>query len=250
MNKFIGDYQTWQSASEASKGYQAQAILAGVQAAARKVLRGEARYDRDEAVFDDDEQRWPLVAGLLLHAAIQSKDAPLKVMDVGGGLGCTYRQVRQVVEPSIKLHWSVIEQPSFCAAGRAEFETETLRFHSSIAACVERDKPSVALLSSVLPYVEDPHGILRQVLSLRLPLVMIDRTPLIQGARDRLTVQHVPEAMGGGSYPAWFLSQRRLEQALLDAYRIVSAFDGLDSTFHLFRPFDSAPSRGYILVRR
>jgi len=245
-----GDYPTWQAAARVSHGYGNPSILAGVQKATRKVVHREAKYERDQVLFNDDVKRWPLIGALLRQALTQPPNKSLAVMDFGGSLGSTYYQIRDVVEEVVKLRWTVIDQESFVAAGKAEFATEVLRFRASIGECLSQDQPSVALLSSVLPYLEEPYAILEEVLAAGLPTIIIDRTPLIEGSKDRLTVQYVPENLGGGSYPAWFLGRGKLEAMIRKDYTILSTFEGLDGTWRLSEPFDLAPSRGYVLVKK
>jgi hypothetical protein len=50
-NQNKGDYPTWAAAARVSHGYGNPSILAGVQEATRKVLRGEAKYERDQVLF-------------------------------------------------------------------------------------------------------------------------------------------------------------------------------------------------------
>jgi len=249
-NQNKGDYPTWQAAARVTHGYGNPSILAAVQEATRKVVRGEAKYERDQVLFNDDVKRWPVIGALLRQALTESPGKLLGVMDFGGSLGSTYYQIRDVVEAVVKLRWVVIDQETFVAAGKAEFATENLRFRASIGECLSRDEPSVALLSSVLPFLEEPYLILEEVLAAGLQTIIIDRTPLVEGAKDRLTVQYIPESLGGGSYPAWFLSRGKLEALIRNKYTILSTFEGLDGTWRLSEPFDLAPSRGYVLVKK
>ena len=250
VNRFRGDYPTWESAMRVTRGYGAVSILSAVQESTRKVVCGAAKYERDQILFSDNAKRWPLVGALLRQALSLKSTEVLGVMDFGGSLGSTYYQIRDVIEDIVKLRWSVIDQASFVAAGKAEFETEVLRFRGSIRECLVRDQPVVALLSAVLGWVENPYAVLGEVLAAGLPMIIIDRTALLEGTKDRLAAQFVPESLGGGSYPVWFLSRRKLESVLCKDYTILSMFEGLDGTWRLSRPSDLAHSRGYVLVKK
>jgi putative methyltransferase (TIGR04325 family) len=188
--------------------------------------------------FSDDVKRWPIIGALLRQALVtEPQNKSLGVMDFGGSLGSTYYQIRDVVEEVVKLRWVVIDQETFVAAGKAEFATEILRFRASIGECLSQDEPSVALLSSVLPFLEEPYVVLEEVIAAGLPTIIIDRTPLVEGSRDRLTVQYVPEILGGGSYPVWFLSRGE-----------IGSHDpqGLHDSFDVRRPRrDLAPIRAF-----
>ncbi len=60
--------------------------------ATRKVVAGEAVYERDSVVFDHLEYAWPLLACLLQIAAERRS---LRVIDFGGSLGSSWRQNRR-----------------------------------------------------------------------------------------------------------------------------------------------------------
>jgi len=143
----------------------------------------------------------------------------------------------------------VIDQETFVAAGKSEFATENLRFRASIGECLSQDEPSVALLSSVLPFLEKPYAVLEEFwqpacgrsslierLSSRLQ-GPIDRSICSGDSRRRLLSRLVPEPRKvGGLDP--------------NNYRILSTFEALDGTWRLSEPFDLAPSWGYVLVKK
>jgi hypothetical protein len=61
--------------------------------------------------------------------------------------------------------------------------------------------------------------------------LLLDRTPLIDGAVDRLTVQYVPAWVYGTAvkYPAWLLSRNRVTEILAQGYELLAEFGALDS---------------------
>jgi putative methyltransferase (TIGR04325 family) len=122
----------------------------------------------------------------------------------------------------------VVEQPLFAACGRAHFETEQLRFFDDLPACLNSNPCDVALLSSVLPYVEQPHALL-QMVSQNAAAVIIDRTPVWTGMPDRLTLQSVPASIYGfaTSYPAWILNRESILAHFEAHFRTVFEFDAL-----------------------
>jgi putative methyltransferase (TIGR04325 family) len=123
----------------------------------------------------------------------------------------------------------VVEQPHFTAAGKAEFEEESLRFCNDIDACLAEGPVHAVLLSSVLPYLETPYGLLDQLFLHDVRHIVIDRTPfLLDGDEDRLTVQRVPPSIYPASYPAWFFSQKKFEAFVQKKYRILASFPSLD----------------------
>jgi putative methyltransferase (TIGR04325 family) len=239
-----GDYKSWKAVSEASTGYDSDLILEKTLAALLKVRRGDAAFERDSVLFDSIEYNWPLVAGLLLGAA--ESGGTLNVLDFGGSLGSTYFQNRRILLRLPHIQWNVVEQKRHVEIGRATFQDDTLRFFSTIEECLDTTTPNTILLSSVLQYVEDPDAILARVLSTDARVIIIDRTPFLDGPNDRLCVQHVPSEIYKASYPSWIFSRARFHSLLPSDWEIVASVQSGDT---LTAPFDVA-YEGLILVKK
>lgn len=220
--RFEGNYRTWQEACRDARGYDEPTILEKARAAALKVHRGEAAYERDTVVFDRIEHSYPALAGLLYAA---SREGKLSVLDFGGALGSSYREHKQFLAHIRGLRWSIVEQAHFTAAGRADFETDVLHFYADIDECLRFEAPNVLLLSSVLQYLSDPFTFVADVSRHRIPFVIVDRTPVLPGVETRLTVQTVPPEIYDASYPAWIFGDRALENALTRCYDVVAQFE-------------------------
>ena len=179
--------------------------------------------ERDGVTFDRIEQRWPVAGALLWRASLAG--GSLRVLDFGGSLGSSMRQLEPLLG-GIDVAWGVVEQPAFVAAGHA-YQDERLRFFETIDECASALAPTVALLSSVLQYLPDPHDVLRTVLASGVDTVVIDRTPMTTRATDLPIVQHVPEEIYSASYPAWLLS-RDLLLADAPGWELVAEFPGIE----------------------
>jgi putative methyltransferase (TIGR04325 family) len=227
--RYSGDFATWEEARRHSLGYDTPAILERVAQSMLKVQRGEAVYERDSVLFDHVEHSFPLLIGLLRAAVANS--GRLNVVDIGGSLGGTYYQCRNVLEATASLRWCVVEQPLFAACGREKFQSDELRFFENLENCLATERPDIAILSSVLPYVERPHALLETV-ARSVPRVIIDRTPLWSGLSDRLTVESVPDSIYGfaTSYPAWILNRDGVLNHFVPRFRLVFEFDALAGT--------------------
>jgi putative methyltransferase (TIGR04325 family) len=224
---FTGDYSSWEAALKDATGYDAPAILAKTRDAVLKVKRGEAAYERDSVLFDKVEHSFPLLAGLLRAAARQQGE--LRVLDFGGALGSTYFQSREFLAPVSKLVWCIVEQPAQVACGKSDLESKELRFFSSVDECLAACPPNLLLLSSVLQYLPSPYETLGELVQRRIPHLIIDRTSFLEGEGERLTVQHVPASIYPASYPAWFLSESRLQGIIQEAgYRMLADFPAAD----------------------
>jgi putative methyltransferase (TIGR04325 family) len=244
--RYSGRYTSWEEARRNSRGYDAPEIVEKVRASALKVLRGEAACERDSMVFDCIQNSFPLVVGLL-RAAL-ANGSRLSVVDIGGSLGSTYFQSRGLLA-GLDVRWQIVEQPAYVAAGRATFADERLRFFEDLDAALAESRPDAVLMSSVLPYVPDPHELLDAVARAEVPTVIIDRTPVWSNEPDRLTVQSVPPAIYGfpASYPAWILNREGVLKHLLGDYRLLVEFEALAGRIDV----EGMPARdtGFVLER-
>ncbi len=217
---YTGDYDTWPAAAVASRGYADEAIFEKTLAAARAVRDGRAAWERDTVLFSAAAANAPLLAAL--RRAAGAEGGRLKLVDFGGALGSTWWQHRPWLADLIEVRWNVVEQARLVAAGRREFTGGPLRFYSSLAECEAVEQPLVVLLSSVLPYVPEPHALLAEVCRGPFRHVIIDRTGFVARGRDRLTVQQVPPSIYRASYPCWFFDRRALLQPFAAGWRIVA----------------------------
>jgi putative methyltransferase (TIGR04325 family) len=91
-----------------------------------------------------------------------------------------------------------------------------------------------------------PHTELERLLNLSIPTVIIDRTAFVPGDKDRLAVEQVPATIYQASYPFWFLSEMKFQQAIAKQYRTISTFTPVDAP-HLAQMEEYF--KGFILER-
>ncbi|MGE3316130.1 MAG: methyltransferase, TIGR04325 family [Planctomycetaceae bacterium] len=244
---YTGDYASWKDALRESNGYHESMIVDGVAEAIDKVSRGEAVAERDSVLFDQIPYPHQVLVGLLRASVAGHR---LSVLDIGGSLGSTYFQCRGILSRLDEIRWNVVEQPSFVECGRRRFQTNELRFFESIDACLAEGGVDVVLLSSVLPYVENPYALLDDVVARGIEHVIVDRTPLLTEEPDRLTVQHVPAHIYGKelSYPAWFLNRENVVARFAGRYNLLFEFDALAGPIRI----DGATARdtGFLMELR
>lgn len=230
---FTGDYGTWAQATANSEGYGADVILTRVLESSR-VARDDPRWhERDGVLLPDAPCNFPIIA-CLLRIAVRG-GGRLHVLDVGGALGSSYRQLRPWLGDVSLLRWHVVEQPQFVEAGRREFENEELRFYESIAEAQATRCADVALLSGVLSYLPAPYEMLEELARNEIAWVVVDRTPLVESPRDRIVVQQVPEPIYGRAvrYPAHLFARRSLVSAIERWWPIVCEAQALDGTWQI-----------------
>ncbi len=223
---FEGPFESWEAASANSTGYDADDILSRVLEATLKVKHGEAAFERDSVLFDNIDYPWPVTAGLMWAAA--RSDGRLDVLDFGGSLGSSYFQHAGLLSALADVHWNVVEQPHFTRAGRAELQDGRLRFHGSIAECMEESNPNVILVSSVLQYLADPDPVVAELCEVGSSAVIVDKTVVNASARHRIYLQHVPASIYPASYACRSLSESTLIANFSPTYRLECAFDSTD----------------------
>ena len=228
---YFGNYYEWKLACQDSTGYDSTVIFERVRDSLVKVKKGEAVYERDSVLFDEIQYSWPLLAGLLWIASCNGNR--LNLLDFGGSLGSSYFQNRSLLGHLDELTWNVVEQEKFVICGRELFEDHYLKFYFTIEECIEVCQPDTILLSSVLPYLENPYELLAKIVKLKIKYIVIDRTPTLEGGKDRLTVQHVPAKIYDARYPAWILGKDKLLSMFEQDYELIMHFDALAGSIFL-----------------
>lgn len=220
-----GNYNSWSGALNKCKGYGSPDILKKVRDSALKVKEGSAAYERDSVLFEHIEYSYPVLSSLLWIASL--KNNRLDLLDFGGSLGSSYFQNRFFLESVSEVNWCVVEQAEFVRTGVEEFENEHLHFLSSIQDCFNNYGIDVVLFSSVLQYLEDPYGILSEVIRRNPEFIIIDRTPFISGS-DRITIQKVHPKIYKADYPCRFFNEEKFISFLCQEYSLIVEFDALD----------------------
>jgi len=225
---FTGNYSSWDLALKECKGYDAPNILEKVKESLLKVKKGEAVYERDSVVFDHVEYSLPLLSFLLYIAS--AHDNHLRLLDFGGSLGSSYFQNKKFLDRVNTLEWSIVEQPHFVECGKENFQDEVLKFYHTIQECILERNPKIVVLSSVLPYISEPYGILKSIVSHNFEYIVIDRTPFFtEEYPDRITIETVPPEIYEARYPAWFFNLNRMVGFLSNDYELMESFLGSDT---------------------
>ena len=223
---WFGNYATWEDAIKESTGYETEAIADKVFEAALKVKKGEAAFERDSVTFDRMDYSWPLVSGILWNAALRG--GKISVMDFGGSLGSTYFQLSRFLS-GLDVRWNIIEQGKFVALGKETLQDNRLRFYLSVQECLVEGSVDVILLSSVLPYVQEPYTVLAQLVALKPSCILVDKMPfLLEGKSDRITLQRVDPAIYPATYPAWFFNESKFLAFMKEDYDLVAEFQDAD----------------------
>ena len=215
---YSGDYGTWREARQNAGGYDAPAILAKVFEATRKVIAGEAVFERDSVLFHSPEYHYPLLFALYRTAIATGR---LHVLDFGGALGSTFRQHLPLLRAAgCDLSWNIVEQVGFVAAAERLDHERELHFYRTIEEASDHQQLDTILFSSVLQYLEDPSDILRQAAGFRY--LIVDRHPeFCERTRAQIAVQKVTEPVYDASYPVRIWGKNELRDRLRQDYRLL-----------------------------
>lgn len=246
LSTFQDGFSSFEDAAAAAGGYESADIADRAEEAARAVLTGQAVFERDGVTFADPDPRWPVVAGLLLG---RREGQPLRVLDVGGGLGSSYWQNRGVLEEGLlgqSLKWTVVEQSSMVERA-GSLPPHDIRYVERTAD-ENPDQVDCVLLSSSLQYLPDPGHTLAEAAKTSARILVIDRTPMSRSEADIPCVQITPTHIYRASYPVWVFSEAHLE-ILLEDWTIIARFPGIEPDMKTTSgiPFSW---RGLIAVRR
>lgn len=246
-NRWYGYYPCWEEAMKESSGYECEFILKKVKEAMLKVKSGEAAYERDSVLFDDIQYSWPLLAAVMWIGARSC--AKLNIIDFGGSLGSSYFQNKKFLDALPGVRWNIVEQENFVRVGKEHFEDEGLRFYSSIDDCLKETSPNTVLLSGVIQYLKEPYELLEKIRSIGFEFIFFDRTGLIDGDEDRLTIQKVPKEIYSATYPCWFFSRSKFMSFWNDNYDLVAEFEALAGVMRL-EGNERAYDKGFIYRKR
>lgn len=233
-----GSYSSFEEAKQKCLGYDEAHILNRIRETTLKVKNKEIAYERDGIAYDEVQMNLPMLKALLFTAS--KNDNELTVIDFGGSLGTAYYQNYPYLKHLKKLRWCIIEQPTFVAAGKLEFENEHVKFYNSIEDCLAENKPDLFMICSVLQYIEEPYELLKQVVKTRVPYLLLDYMGYNDQNKDRITIQHVPPVFYGiaASYPCRFFSRAKIEDLLGQDYDKKYDFISAQEKYYIqFKPF-------------
>jgi len=220
-NIWIGDYDSWEEALSNCSGYNSKIILEKCKQSLLKVKNNEYAYERDSVLFSKIEYNWELLTSILLSV----KDNKVNVIDFGGSLGSTYFQHRSFFKNNhLDVSWSVVEQVDFVNCGNENFKDEFLQFYFKIEDVLKMNKSNFIILSSVLPYLKDPYGILDVIIKNKIEYIFIDKTLMFKDEKEIITKQIVPDFIYKAQYPCWVLDYNNVKINILKSYDLIFEF--------------------------
>lgn len=203
---FHGDFSTFDEAlAKCGEGYSADSIAVEVREAARRHVA--ARTDEGMLELNVAASRQFAAVGRTL--ARMGRE-PVRVLDLGGSWGRHYFDCKRFFGAGFVAGWDVLETTAVVKAiGETLAAERELRFYESTES-LDLSRYSLVFASGALQCVPDPSETFARFCDAKIRFIMLDRVPLIEASRHRLTVQTVPPWIYSAKYPAWFLSRAQL----------------------------------------
>lgn len=215
----VGDYENWNDAyKECEGGYAGKNILEQVISATKKVLDGEAVWERDGYLFYEQKYVYRICAAIL-RCAIQNNNKGVRILDVGGSLGSTYLQNRAYLADVKNLEYVIAEQDNFADYGHQNREDGVLKFIRSTDDYKKYGRFDIILLSGSLQCIENYQEIISKIIETRARYIIIDR--IMVGDRTRIFKEIVPEEIWEGSVPVRSFCEKDINNFFAPNYVLV-----------------------------
>lgn len=255
-NLLKGNYNNWEELQEElkcqsdNKGYAEKNILNSVLKATQAVMEGKAEYERDSVLFYGKSWNFQLLASIYYIAQIIGKQK-ICLLDFGGALGSAFFQHRSLFN---NIDWNIIEQEGYVETGKEHIPE--IDFFHDIQEYIDSGKDCDVLnLSGVLMYLHEPYSSLDMLLKKQFRFIIVDRTYFNVDEQDRLCVQNVPDEIYHATYPAWLLSETKVNHFFEEnGYKkVMSWFSTLENEEKEYLLLDDdgglfIPSKGMLYV--
>jgi putative methyltransferase (TIGR04325 family) len=193
--------KNWESAVSRSSGYQSPQTISTIEGSDPVV----DKWTADQNFLGN---RYLQVASAILSGLNFEKlksDTPLRVLDIGGGLG-EYFFLLKKYQPKIKLEWLILETPALCQLAKTK-QIATPGVSWTDALNDPNQSFDIVLLSSVIQYVEKPFELIETAMR-KAPLLIFNRLPLSTNSHNLVCIQRPGLLETKGSYPVHILSER------------------------------------------
>lgn len=238
-NKWVGRFDSWDSALKESIGYDDNKIFEKVLNSSKKVIEREAIYERDSILFYEKNYNFNFLTSCML---LRNKKS-INILDFGGSFGSLYFQHKEVLEKFFKIKWSIVEQKKFVDAGKKIFESDVLKFYESIESCTSKNKIDLVILSSVLQYLPNYKDIINKIIKSNCKVIYIDRTPVTH-EESFICIQKVNPKIYAATYPCHIFNETELLEKFNTKYDVIISFENND-----YINLNNSKFKGYILTK-
>lgn len=142
----------------------------------------------------------------LLVAAAYRDRPKVTILDFGGGMGISYIHLTKSLVGAHDIDYYVMERERICVAGSPLFEMDKHVHFLRSAFPATLPRPDIVHLNSVLQYIEDYSGFLREICSLRAEFILFVKL----SAGDIPTYATAQRNVPGSVIPYWFINSNEL----------------------------------------
>lgn len=217
--RYLGKYDSWQAAYDECEGYEDKNIINTVAESVKKVLDGNAVWERDGCLFYEQKYVYPLCAAIL-RCAIQNKNQGVRILDIGGSLGSTYFQNRKYLTDVKNLEYVIAEQDHFAKYGHRNLENENLKFIKSMDSWEDGDRFDIIFMSASLQYISQYEEVIYKIVKAQPRYIILDRL-LICSEGGRICRETVPKKIYKSSYPVMIFTENQIKSYFEPAYRMI-----------------------------
>ncbi len=207
--------KNWESAVSGSSGYQSPQTISTIEGSDPVV----DKWTADQNFLGN---RYLQVASAILSGLNFEKlksDTPLRVLDIGGGLGEYFFLLSDNL-PNLKFEWLILETPALCELAKLKHgESSGISWTNALNDSSQTF--DIVLLSSVIQYVEKPCALIEMAMQ-KAPLLIFNRLPLSTNAGNLVCIQRPGLFESKGSYPVHILSEQLFMSYLSDCGHIMS----------------------------
>jgi putative methyltransferase (TIGR04325 family) len=171
----------------------------------------------------------PLVT---IAGSLARDHAPIRILDLGGGMGVAYLELRRSLGPDAPIQHVVVELPRVAEAGRALYPGDR---RISFVSDLPTGGFEIVHACGVLQYASEPFDLLRRLLGYGAPFVVMSNLPA--GRIPRYATAQLN--MTGSVVPCWMFDLDELEGAVRDLGYVVRSRSWSEmSLIHTYRTRD------------
>jgi putative methyltransferase (TIGR04325 family) len=240
-----GDYKSWQDAKKYCTGYDDPSITEKVLSSILETKDHADRYERDSSIIEGTPD---FAFNSLRWMKAFAKDQKINLIDFGGSLGSSFFQLKPFLD-DYSVSWNIVEQEHVSAMGESTLQNDELKFFSSIKNIPNACTISTFFSSSAIQYLQDPYKVLDDLNLGGFNYLIFDRLSVLEGEKDRLTIQVVQKNRYKAIYPCWFLSKEKFLNYLSElGFSLIDSFSALGGN-NATRSIPRSEYRAFILEK-
>lgn len=200
-NSFRGNFRNFNEINKKLTNYDSSKNILRATNALKIASKSNYLIDRDGEVLQSKNQNFQL---LKIMSKLLNKSKFNCVVDYGGSLANFYRNNYNYLR-KYNLIWIVIDNKKICSVGKKLVKRKNIYFFENLNQVnkfiISRNLKIVFFLfGSSIQYIQKFEKILKQIKSLKINHIIIDRQPVLRSKKTKYVVQKTPFWNGNFSY--------------------------------------------------